>query len=156
MWKTTPVTVFFLVTLMPWLDPPGVLSFKWDATNITAILISALLGFLLQWSGALALGYKNSCPPFSLGCCCHWRIWGELKHPLALFKTKELKIYTSFLKISMLAPFMLIYGFALLLHLTYYMCAGQLQQHHTSCSGSLRHVLSSSEGTCCSVPIRDL
>ncbi|KAL0301047.1 UNVERIFIED_CONTAM: Nucleotide-sugar uncharacterized transporter 2 [Sesamum radiatum] len=56
MWKTTPVTIFFLVALMPWLDPPGVLSFKWDATNGTAILISALLGFLLQWSGALALG----------------------------------------------------------------------------------------------------
>lgn len=56
MWKTTPVTVLFLVTLMPWLDPPGVLSFKWDVHNVTAILISALLGFLLQLSGALALG----------------------------------------------------------------------------------------------------
>lgn len=59
MWRTTHVTIFFLVTLMPWLDPPGVLTFKWDVNNVTAILISALLGFLLQWSGALALGYEN-------------------------------------------------------------------------------------------------
>ena len=56
MWKTTPVTIFFLLALMPWLDPPGILSFKWDLSNSTAILISAALGFLLQWSGALALG----------------------------------------------------------------------------------------------------
>ncbi|XP_024029812.1 nucleotide-sugar uncharacterized transporter 2 [Morus notabilis] len=56
MWKTTPITIFFLVALMPWLDPPGILSFKWDIHNSTVILISALLGFLLQWSGALALG----------------------------------------------------------------------------------------------------
>ncbi|KAG6385648.1 hypothetical protein SASPL_154484 [Salvia splendens] len=67
MWKTTPVTVFFLVTLMPWLDPPGVLSFKWDATNITAIMISALLGFLLQWSGALALGATSATSHVVLG-----------------------------------------------------------------------------------------
>lgn len=59
MWRTTHVTIFFLVTLMPWLDPPGVLTFKWDVNNVTAILVSALLGFLLQWSGALALGYDN-------------------------------------------------------------------------------------------------
>ncbi|XP_056849488.1 nucleotide-sugar uncharacterized transporter 2-like [Raphanus sativus] len=57
MWKTTPFTVFFLLALMPWLDPPGVLLFKWDWGNSSAILVSALLGFLLQWSGALALGY---------------------------------------------------------------------------------------------------
>ncbi|KAJ1410821.1 Sugar phosphate transporter domain [Sesbania bispinosa] len=56
MWKTTPITVFFLGALMPWIDPPGILSFKWDVNNSTAILVSALLGFLLQWSGALALG----------------------------------------------------------------------------------------------------
>ncbi|XP_022932395.1 nucleotide-sugar uncharacterized transporter 2 isoform X3 [Cucurbita moschata] len=56
MWKTTPITIFFLLALMPWLDPPGVLSFRWDLSSSTAILISALLGFLLQWSGALALG----------------------------------------------------------------------------------------------------
>ncbi|XP_019456039.1 PREDICTED: uncharacterized membrane protein At1g06890-like [Lupinus angustifolius] len=56
MWKTTPVTVFFLGALMPWIDPPGVLSFKWNVNNSSAVLISALLGFLLQWSGALALG----------------------------------------------------------------------------------------------------
>ncbi|KAK3008704.1 hypothetical protein RJ639_015253 [Escallonia herrerae] len=51
MWKTIPVTVFFLLALMPWLDPPGVLSFKWDLSNSTAIIVSAGLGFLLQWSG---------------------------------------------------------------------------------------------------------
>jgi len=56
MWKTTPVTIFFLGALMPWIDPPGVLSFKWDVNNSTAVFVSALLGFLLQWSGALALG----------------------------------------------------------------------------------------------------
>ncbi|KAI3810195.1 hypothetical protein L1987_19805 [Smallanthus sonchifolius] len=56
MWKTTPITIFFLVALMPWLDPPGALSFKWNLNSTIAVLISALRGFLLQWSGALALG----------------------------------------------------------------------------------------------------
>ncbi|KAG4213983.1 hypothetical protein ERO13_A01G093350v2, partial [Gossypium hirsutum] len=51
---------FFLLALMPWLDPPGVLSFKWDINNSTAVLTSALLGFLLQWSGALALGATSA------------------------------------------------------------------------------------------------
>lgn len=67
MWRTTPVTIFFLVALMPWLDPPGVLSFKWDIHNTTAILISALLGFLLQWSGALALGATSATSHVVLG-----------------------------------------------------------------------------------------
>ncbi|XP_028771534.1 nucleotide-sugar uncharacterized transporter 2 [Neltuma alba] len=67
MWKTTPVTVFFLVPLMPWLDPPGVLSFNWDVHNSTAIMISALLGFLLQWSGALALGATSATSHVVLG-----------------------------------------------------------------------------------------
>ncbi|KAL2495944.1 Nucleotide/sugar transporter family protein [Forsythia ovata] len=67
MWKTTPVTVFFLLALMPWLDPPGVMSFKWDVNNATAILISALLGFLLQWSGALALGATSATSHVVLG-----------------------------------------------------------------------------------------
>lgn len=57
MWKTTPITVFFLVAMMPWLNPPGVLSFNWSFRNTVAIVMSAVLGFLLQWSGALALGY---------------------------------------------------------------------------------------------------
>lgn len=117
MWKTTPVTVFFLVTLMPWLDPPGVLSFKWDATNITAIMISALLGFLLQWSGALALGCIIHNPPSDSPISTvvwFWHCWAAD------------------------------------------LCAGQLQQHHTWCSGSLRRALSSWEGMCCSVPIQDL
>ncbi|KAM3320380.1 nucleotide-sugar putative transporter 2 isoform X1 [Capsicum chacoense] len=67
MWRTTPVTIFFLVALMPWLDPPGVLSFKWDVHNTSAILISALLGFLLQWSGALALGATSATSHVVLG-----------------------------------------------------------------------------------------
>ncbi|KAK4343962.1 hypothetical protein RND71_037056 [Anisodus tanguticus] len=67
MWRTTPVTIFFLAALMPWLDPPGVLSFKWDVHNTSAILISALLGFLLQWSGALALGATSATSHVVLG-----------------------------------------------------------------------------------------
>lgn len=67
MWKTTPITVFFLGALMPWIDPPGVLSFKWDVNNSTAILVSALLGFLLQWSGALALGATSATTHVVLG-----------------------------------------------------------------------------------------
>ncbi|KAL0734843.1 hypothetical protein Bca4012_011053 [Brassica carinata] len=67
MWKTTPFTVFFLLALMPWLDPPGVLLFKWDWGNSSAILISALLGFLLQWSGALALGATSATSHVVLG-----------------------------------------------------------------------------------------
>ena len=59
MWKTTPITLLFLLALMPWLDPPGVLSFKWDFNSSAAIFSSAALGFLLQWSGALALGYDS-------------------------------------------------------------------------------------------------
>ncbi|KAL8149440.1 nucleotide-sugar uncharacterized transporter 1-like [Apium graveolens] len=55
MWKTTPITLFFLVIMMPYLDPPGVLSFDWSFSNTSVILASAILGFLLQWSGALAL-----------------------------------------------------------------------------------------------------
>lgn len=67
MWKTTPVTIFFLLALMPWLDPPGVLLFKWDFSNSTAILTSAVLGFLLQWSGALALGATSATSHVVLG-----------------------------------------------------------------------------------------
>ncbi|AET00822.2 putative sugar phosphate transporter domain-containing protein [Medicago truncatula] len=67
MWKTTPITVFFLGALMPWIDPPGVLSFKWDVNNSSAIMISALLGFLLQWSGALALGATSATTHVVLG-----------------------------------------------------------------------------------------
>ncbi|XVE80596.1 hypothetical protein DITRI_Ditri14bG0152200 [Diplodiscus trichospermus] len=67
MWKTTPITIFFLVALMPWLDPPGLLLFKWDLNNSTAVLISALLGFLLQWSGALALGATSATSHVVLG-----------------------------------------------------------------------------------------
>ncbi|XP_019058565.1 PREDICTED: uncharacterized membrane protein At1g06890 isoform X2 [Tarenaya hassleriana] len=67
MWKTTPITVFFLLALMPWLDPPGVLLFKWDFGNSSAVLVSALLGFLLQWSGALALGATSATSHVVLG-----------------------------------------------------------------------------------------
>ncbi|KAL5977901.1 hypothetical protein ACLOJK_036924 [Asimina triloba] len=67
MWKTTPVTLFFLLVLMPWLDPPGALSFDWNFSNTCAILASAVLGFLLQWSGALALGATSATTHVVLG-----------------------------------------------------------------------------------------
>ncbi|XP_031278532.1 nucleotide-sugar uncharacterized transporter 1-like [Pistacia vera] len=67
MWKTTPITVLFLVSLIPILDPPGVLSFDWNLTNTLAILMSAFLGFLLQWSGALALGATSAISHVVLG-----------------------------------------------------------------------------------------
>ncbi|KMZ67502.1 Nucleotide/sugar transporter family protein [Zostera marina] len=67
MWKTTPITVLFLVALMPLLDPPGVLSFNWDINKTLPILISALFGFLLQWSGALALGATSATSHVVLG-----------------------------------------------------------------------------------------
>ncbi|XP_061361718.1 nucleotide-sugar uncharacterized transporter 1 [Gastrolobium bilobum] len=56
MWKTTPITSIFLAAMIPCLDPPGVLSFDWNFRNTLVILTSAIIGFLLQWSGALALG----------------------------------------------------------------------------------------------------
>ncbi|PKA57517.1 putative membrane protein [Apostasia shenzhenica] len=67
MWKTTPMTLFFLVVLMPWLDPPGVLSFNWNFSNTLVIVLSAILGFLLQWSGALALGATSAVSHVVLG-----------------------------------------------------------------------------------------
>lgn len=67
MWKTTPITLLFLVTLMPWLDPPGVLFFHWNFSNTSAIFMSAVFGFLLQWSGALALGATSATSHVVLG-----------------------------------------------------------------------------------------
>ncbi|KAL2502127.1 Nucleotide/sugar transporter family protein [Forsythia ovata] len=67
MWKTTPITLFFLVMLMPSLDPPGVLSFDWNLYNSVIIGGSAVLGFLLQWSGALALGETSATTHVVLG-----------------------------------------------------------------------------------------
>ncbi|KAG2611241.1 hypothetical protein PVAP13_4KG133700 [Panicum virgatum] len=67
MWKTTPITIFFFIVLMPLLDPPGLLSFNWDFKNSSAIIISALFGFLLQWSGALALGATSALAHVVLG-----------------------------------------------------------------------------------------
>ncbi|GAB2267398.1 hypothetical protein Dimus_002382 [Dionaea muscipula] len=67
MWKTTPITLFFLVIMMPWLDSPGALSFNWNFGNTSAILFSAILGFLLQWSGALALGATSAITHVVLG-----------------------------------------------------------------------------------------
>ncbi|PNT69487.1 hypothetical protein BRADI_3g56480v3 [Brachypodium distachyon] len=67
MWKTTPVTIFFLLALMPLLDPPGLLLFNWNFRNSCAIIISALFGFLLQWSGALALGATSALSHVVLG-----------------------------------------------------------------------------------------
>ncbi|KAF9662003.1 hypothetical protein SADUNF_Sadunf18G0008000 [Salix dunnii] len=59
MWKTAPITLLFLATLIPFFDPSGVFSYDWNFRNTALILTSALLGFLLQWSGALALGFLN-------------------------------------------------------------------------------------------------
>ncbi|KAL7097483.1 hypothetical protein ACP275_10G147400 [Erythranthe tilingii] len=67
MWKTTPITLFFLVMLMPSLDPPGVFSFDWNLYNSAIIGGSAILGFLLQWSGALALGATSATTHVVLG-----------------------------------------------------------------------------------------
>ncbi|KAL2232850.1 uncharacterized membrane protein At1g06890-like [Sesamum indicum] len=67
MWKTTPITLFFLVMMMPSLDPPGVLSFDWNFYNSATIGGSAVLGFLLQWSGALALGATSATTHVVLG-----------------------------------------------------------------------------------------
>ncbi|MBA0806565.1 hypothetical protein Gohar_022437 [Gossypium harknessii] len=67
MWKTTPITLLFLVSMIPFLDPPGVLAFHWSFNNTSAILVSAFLGFLLQWSGALALGATSAISHVVLG-----------------------------------------------------------------------------------------
>ncbi|GAV59715.1 TPT domain-containing protein [Cephalotus follicularis] len=67
MWKTTPVTLLFLVSMIPCLDPPGVLSFHWNFNNTMPIFLSAVLGFLLQWSGALALGATSAISHVVLG-----------------------------------------------------------------------------------------
>lgn len=67
MWKTTPITLLFLVSMIPFLDPPGALSFDWSLANTTAIFISAFLGFFLQWSGALALGATSAITHVVLG-----------------------------------------------------------------------------------------
>uniref|UniRef100_M8BKC3 Sugar phosphate transporter domain-containing protein n=1 Tax=Aegilops tauschii TaxID=37682 RepID=M8BKC3_AEGTA len=67
MWKTTPITIFFFLVLMPVMDPPGLLAFNWNFNNSCAIMISALLGFLLQWSGALALGATSALSHVVLG-----------------------------------------------------------------------------------------
>lgn len=67
MWKTTPITIFFFLVLMPLLDPPGLLSFNWNFKNSSAVMVSALFGFLLQWSGALALGATSALSHVVLG-----------------------------------------------------------------------------------------
>ncbi|TVU03314.1 hypothetical protein EJB05_51161, partial [Eragrostis curvula] len=67
MWKTTPITIFFFIVLMPLLDPPGFWSFSWNFKNSCAVIISALFGFLLQWSGALALGATSALSHVVLG-----------------------------------------------------------------------------------------
>ncbi|MED6141049.1 hypothetical protein PIB30_099504 [Stylosanthes scabra] len=67
MWKTTPITLIFLAAMMPCLDPPGVFSFDWTFGNTMVIFGSAILGFLLQWSGALALGATSAISHVVLG-----------------------------------------------------------------------------------------
>ncbi|KAJ0962234.1 hypothetical protein J5N97_030062 [Dioscorea zingiberensis] len=67
MWKTTPITIFFLLAMMPGLDPPGALSFNWNFHSTSVIFLSAALGFLLQWSGALAIGATSATSHVVLG-----------------------------------------------------------------------------------------
>ncbi|KAL3535444.1 hypothetical protein ACH5RR_003905 [Cinchona calisaya] len=67
MWKTTPVTLVFLLLMMRLLDPPGILSFNWNLNNSAIIGGSAVLGFLLQWSGAMALGATSATTHVVLG-----------------------------------------------------------------------------------------
>lgn len=67
MWRTTPITVLSLIALMPCLDPAGLLAFNWNFPNTLAIFISAIFGFLLQWSGALALGATSATSHVVLG-----------------------------------------------------------------------------------------
>ncbi|CAN1165678.1 Serine/threonine/tyrosine-protein kinase HT1 [Linum perenne] len=67
MWKTTPITLIFLAALIPFFDPSGVLSYDWNLSNTTLIITSALFGFLLQWSGALALGATSAISHVVLG-----------------------------------------------------------------------------------------
>ncbi|XP_057433114.1 nucleotide-sugar uncharacterized transporter 1-like isoform X2 [Lotus japonicus] len=67
MWKTTPITLIFLAAMLPGLDPPGVLSYDWNLSNSLVIFASAILGFLLQWSGALALGATSAISHVVLG-----------------------------------------------------------------------------------------
>ncbi|XP_047151862.1 nucleotide-sugar uncharacterized transporter 1-like [Vigna umbellata] len=67
MWKTTPITLIFLAAMLPCLDPPGVLSFDWNFINTLVILTSAILGFFLQLSGALALGATSAVSHVVLG-----------------------------------------------------------------------------------------
>ncbi|KAE9587692.1 hypothetical protein Lal_00021910 [Lupinus albus] len=67
MWKTTPITLVFLGAMLPSLDPPGVLLFDWNFRNTLVIFSSAVLGFLLQLSGALALGATSAISHVVLG-----------------------------------------------------------------------------------------
>lgn len=53
MWKTTPITLFFLAMLI--LSPQGVLYFGWN-NNMCSNWWFRCTGFLLRQSGALALG----------------------------------------------------------------------------------------------------
>ncbi|GKV20424.1 hypothetical protein SLEP1_g30552 [Rubroshorea leprosula] len=67
MWKTTPISLVCLVIMIPLLDPPGVFSYNWNFLNTSMILISAVFGFLLQWSAALALGATSAISHVVLG-----------------------------------------------------------------------------------------
>ncbi|KAL0359769.1 UNVERIFIED_CONTAM: Nucleotide-sugar uncharacterized transporter 2 [Sesamum angustifolium] len=90
MWKTTPITLFFLVMMMPSLDPPGVLSFDWNFYNSATIGGSAVLGFLLQWSGALALGNAIA---MSLTMCFLIDVERPLQRPMSFLDSSKLVSY---------------------------------------------------------------
>ncbi|KAK8991136.1 hypothetical protein V6N11_062160 [Hibiscus sabdariffa] len=67
MWKTTPISLFCLLVMIPMMDPPGALSYNWNFINTSMILTSGVFGFLLQWSGALALGATSAISHVVLG-----------------------------------------------------------------------------------------
>lgn len=106
MWKTTPITLFFLVMLMPSLDPPGVLSFNWNFYNSTIIGASAILGFLLQWSGQhlqQLMSYLDSLKRVSFYLAVFFSLvqiqvqlayWEQLRHLLECLSTLTLTCST--------------------------------------------------------------
>ncbi|KAE8657970.1 Nucleotide/sugar transporter family protein isoform 2 [Hibiscus syriacus] len=67
MWKTTPISLFCLLIMIPILDPPGAFSYNWNFINTSMIIISGVFGFLLQWSAALALGATSAISHVVLG-----------------------------------------------------------------------------------------
>ncbi|QHO07428.1 uncharacterized protein DS421_14g463620 [Arachis hypogaea] len=91
MWKKTPITLIFLAAMMPCLDLPGVLSFHWNFRNTPVIFGSAILGFLLQRSGALALGIQKEEPKIIA--------WESQQKAKAKATIRKLEVSFQFIKI---------------------------------------------------------